>query len=82
MTRLPVGLASGLTAVTVVLLVSRIVPPTRRLGSRVRPYSVGSRTVLGRAADVGVLSGGGFGSGREPLPPDRSAALGASRTGH
>lgn len=59
MTRLPVGLASGLTALTVALLVSRIVPPTRRLGSRVRPYSVGSRSVLGRAADVGVLAGAG-----------------------
>lgn len=47
-----VGLAVGLTALTVALLAGALVPPTRRLAGRVRPYTVAARTSLGRSADV------------------------------
>lgn len=58
MIRFPAGLAAGLSAVTVALLVARLVPPTRRLAGRVRPYSAGGRIRLGRPADVAVVAGG------------------------
>ncbi len=44
--------AALLTGVAVTALVSVLVPPTRRLAPRVRPYTVASRTSLGRSADV------------------------------
>ncbi|MGH8874079.1 MAG: type II secretion system F family protein [Acidimicrobiia bacterium] len=52
------ALASGVTAALAVGLVAR---PPRRLGPRVRPYAIVSRTSLGRSADV--LAGFPRGSG-------------------
>lgn len=46
------ALASILTGLTFALLAGLIVSPTRQLASRVRPYTVASRTSLGRSADV------------------------------
>ncbi len=55
--------AALLSAVFVVLAVRAMVPPPRRLASRVRPYTIGQRTSLGRSADVGAVSSGGRPSG-------------------
>jgi Flp pilus assembly protein TadB len=55
---LPV-LAALLSAVAVAGLAAAVVPPTRRLGPRVRPYAIGARTALGGSADVGAVAGGG-----------------------
>ncbi len=46
------ALASILTGVTFAMVAGLLVAPTRRLASRVRPYTVASRTSLGRSADV------------------------------
>ncbi len=46
------ALASILTGVTVAFLSGLLVSPTRRLAGRVRPYTIASRTSLGRSADV------------------------------
>lgn len=46
------ALASILTGVAMALLVGLLVSPTRRLASRVRPYTIAARTSLGRSADV------------------------------
>lgn len=54
-----VSLAAAVSIVTgfaVAGLVRLLVPPTRRLAPRVRPYAIGSRTSLGRSADVGVVA--------------------------
>lgn len=47
---------SVLTGVAVASLVRLLVPPTPRLAPRVRPYAVGSRTGLGRSADVDAVA--------------------------
>lgn len=56
--------ATGMAAIvslvtgTAVVLVCRVFfPPPSRLARRVRPYTVGSRTSLGRSADIGALAG-------------------------
>ncbi len=52
---IPVGLAalaSILTGLTFALTAGLLVSPTKRLASRVRPYTVASRTSLRRSADV------------------------------
>ncbi|MFN2555591.1 MAG: type II secretion system F family protein [Nitriliruptorales bacterium] len=46
------ALASILTGVAAALLTGLLVSPTRSLASRVRPYTIASRTSLGRSADV------------------------------
>ena len=53
------GLAALLTATTVVLVVRSALGPPSRLGPRVRPYTIGSRTALGRSADVKAMASGG-----------------------
>lgn len=66
-------LASLAAGVAVAALVGLIVKPTTRLARRVRPYTVGSRMALGRAADVlsvpGDGAGGGAGTFRSLLGP-------------
>jgi len=47
------------SAVAAVSLVALVLPPTRRLGPRVRPYSIGARTALGGSADVSAVAHGG-----------------------
>ncbi|MDH3303138.1 MAG: type II secretion system F family protein [Acidimicrobiia bacterium] len=60
-------LAALLSGVTIAGVAALIVPPTRRLATRVRPYTVISRTSLGRAPDLtdpgasSVLGSGAFG---------------------
>jgi tight adherence protein C len=56
------ALASIASAVAVVGLVAVILPPTRKLGPRVRPYSIGARTALGGSADVSAVASGGTGT--------------------
>jgi tight adherence protein C len=56
-------LASLLSAVFVMLAVRGLSPSPRRLSARVRPYSIGYRTSLGRSADVRAVSSGGHPSG-------------------
>jgi tight adherence protein C len=55
-------LAALCTAVAVAAAASMVVPRTRRLGPRVRPYTIASRTSLGRSADVRGVADGGPGS--------------------
>ncbi|MBW3620563.1 MAG: type II secretion system F family protein [Actinobacteria bacterium] len=51
------------TAVAVAAVAGAVVPPTRRLAGRVRPYTLVARTSLGRSADVrAVVSPHGDGS--------------------
>lgn len=57
-----VALAAMSSAVAVAALAAVLVPPTRRLGPRVRPYSVGARTSLGGSADVSAVADGGAGA--------------------
>jgi len=57
-----VVLAALASAVAVAAFVSLVLPATRRLGPRVRPYSIGARTALGGSADVGAVADGGAGS--------------------
>jgi len=60
-------LAALLSGVALAGVVSLFVPPTRRLAPRVRPYTVISRTSLGRAPDV-VADGADFrGVGANPI---------------
>lgn len=47
---------SLVTGFAVAGLVRLLVPPTPRLAPRVRPYATGSRTSLGRSADVGGVT--------------------------
>lgn len=56
------ALAAIASAVAVIGLVSVILPPTRRLGPRVRPYAIGARTALGGSADVSAVADGGTGT--------------------
>ena len=56
-------LAALLSALFVMLFVRLLFPAPRRLSSRVRPYSIGSRTSLGGSADVRAVSSGGYSSG-------------------
>lgn len=65
------SLGSAVSAGLVVWLIRR---PPRRLGPRVRPYTIGSRSALGGAADV---AGAGFGSplGRIVEPMVRRVAV-------
>ncbi len=60
------GIGAALTALTVMLALRGAIRPPRRLGPRVRPYVIGSRTALGLSADVRAVSSGGRGS--LPLP--------------
>lgn len=46
------AIASVLTGVAFAFVAGLLVSPTRRLASRVRPYTLASRTSLGRSADV------------------------------
>jgi tight adherence protein C len=55
-------LASLCSALAVGALAVRVVPPTRRLGPRLRPYTIAARTSLGGSADVGAVADGGSGS--------------------
>jgi len=55
---LRVMLAAGVTALAAALASRLILRPTRRLAGRVRPYSIGARTTLGRSADVRALAAG------------------------
>lgn len=56
-------LAALLSAVFVMLVIRLVFPSPKRLSSRVRPYSIGSRTALGGSADVRAVSTGGYPSG-------------------
>lgn len=58
-----VTLAGLLTAIFVMLAVSRVIPMPKRLAGRVRPYVIGHRVSLGRSADVRALGSGGGSSG-------------------
>lgn len=55
------ALAAGFTALAASLLVRSIWRPHRRLGPRVRPYTIGSRISLGGSADVRAVADGGGG---------------------
>lgn len=55
------GIAALLTGLSVMLVVRSVIRPPRRLGPRVRPYVVGSRTALGLSADVRAMATGGRG---------------------
>lgn len=57
------GLVSLLTAGATVTMVAVLTRAPRRLGPRVRPYTIASRTALGRSADVRALVSGGRRSG-------------------
>jgi tight adherence protein C len=48
--------AVALSSLTLAAAVALIVPPTRRLAGRVRPYTVTARTSLGRSADVRAVA--------------------------
>lgn len=52
-------LAALLSAACVMLVVRLFFPTPKRLASRVRPYTIGSRTALGGSADVRAVSSGG-----------------------
>lgn len=56
------ALAALATSIAVVGLVSVVLPPTKRLGPRVRPYTIGPRTSLGGSADVSAVADGGTGT--------------------
>lgn len=56
-------LAALAAGVAVAALVGLVVKPTAKLARRLRPYTVGSRTELGRAADVLSLPSDGAGGG-------------------
>lgn len=56
------ALAAIASAIAVVGLASVLIPPTRRLGPRVRPYAIGARTSLGGSADVRAVADGGAGT--------------------
>ena len=58
-------LVSAVSGIAVAVFASLLVQPTRRLAARVRPYTVISRSSLGRAPDVRTraLSGSGVGVG-------------------
>lgn len=51
-------LAAGASAIVVGWLARLVVPPTRRLAGRVRPYAAPARAGLGRGADVRAVAGG------------------------
>lgn len=55
--------ASLLTAACAMLLMRLLLPPRRRLASRIRPYTVDSRTALGAGADLRTISSSGAMSG-------------------
>lgn len=57
-----VMLAAMCSALAVGTLAVIVLPPTRRLGPRVRPYSISARTALGGSADVRAVADGGAGS--------------------
>lgn len=54
-------LAAVSSALAVGALMSLLMPATRRLGPRVRPYTISARTALGGSADVGAVADGGVG---------------------
>lgn len=59
----PLALLAALcSALAVGALAAGVVPPTRRLGPRLRPYTIAARTSLGGSADVGAVADGGNGS--------------------
>lgn len=74
----PLGVvAVVLTGVAAGLVARRILPPTRRLAGRVRPYTVSARTSLGRSADVrAVASPGDGGTLRRLLEPPAARLAG------
>jgi tight adherence protein C len=57
-----VVLAGICSALAVGAAVSLVFPATRRLGPRVRPYTISARTTLGGSADVRAVADGGAGS--------------------
>lgn len=73
---IPEGVAAGLTALTVMAVVARIAPPTRRLASRVRPYSAVSRSRLGRTVDVAVSGSGTLAAVFGPIVGRAASRLG------
>ena len=70
-------LASLATGVAVAALGGLIVKPTTRLAPRLRPYTVGSRSGLGRVPDVVSLPTDGRGTFRRLLGPIIERAAGA-----
>ncbi len=54
--RLLLLLAVSAASAFVMLCARQVLPPTRRLGGRVRPYTRAARTSLGRSADVRALA--------------------------